>query len=242
MASPDPFPDSESNPTLSSAIGEAHNYTNWVLNEAQNTLSDTVLEVGLGEGNFFGKLAEDRRYVGIDNHAPTVNRLLSQYPNRDYRLIDVTDPDLPVLIPERFTSIVCCNVLEHVEDDVAFLANLGKIAQSSTQLFLFVPAFPRLFTDLDRLAGHHRRYTKRSATSVVERSGWIVRDLYFFNPIGALTWYLQGLTRTTSLESESLSNRIRFFDRYLVPPSRSLNRFTQNTFGQSLIVKCTWPD
>ena len=47
-------------------------------------------------------------------------------------------------------AIYSFNVLEHIEDDEAVLRDLFRVAAPGAQLLLYVPAFPVLFSAMDK--------------------------------------------------------------------------------------------
>lgn len=76
------------------------------------------------------------------------------------------------------------DVLEHLPDDRAVLAQLATLIRPGGRLYLTVPAFNWLWSDDDDLAGHHRRYTRRSLRAVVRSAGFDVEfDSYLFAPL-----------------------------------------------------------
>ena len=56
--------------------------------------------------------------------------------------------------------IVLLDVLEHQEDDSAFLTELVSRIRPGSTLLLTVPALPRLWSQWDQALGHFRRYDK----------------------------------------------------------------------------------
>ncbi len=84
------------------------------------------------------------------------------------------------------------DVLEHIEDDAAALREVRRLLQPGGHLFLTVPAYPALFSEDVRLAGHFRRYTLRSLNRVLARSGFEVRFAsYMFAPLPPLVFLLR---------------------------------------------------
>ncbi len=59
-------------------------------------------------------------------------------------------------------SIVCLDVLEHIEHDSLFIAELFEKMEIGNYLIVTVPAMPILFSKWDEYLGHYRRYSKSS--------------------------------------------------------------------------------
>lgn len=87
------------------------------------------------------------------------------------------------------------NVLEHIPDDVAALRAWAAKCKAGASIFLLVPANPALWTPMDTLVGHQRRYMPGTLRQVVqaaglevESAGWFDRTGYFATRIfGALS-------------------------------------------------------
>jgi len=54
------------------------------------------------------------------------------------------------------------DVLEHIQDDAAFLATIKRLLAIGGRLYLTTPAYPFLWSVADEDTGHYRRYTLRS--------------------------------------------------------------------------------
>lgn len=86
--------------------------------------------------------------------------------------------------------ITMLDVLEHIEDDRAFLAELAGKMEPGAMVLMTVPAMPSLWSNWDVLLGHYRRYTKASLGSAVELSGFeIVERSYLFPELIPLGWW-----------------------------------------------------
>lgn len=100
------------------------------------------------------------------------------------------------------------DVLEHVEDDSAFLREIHRCLRPGGCLFVTVPAFPALWSAEDDAAGHFRRYSLASLERTLQAAGFIVRyRSYFFSilvlPVILLRTlpYRVGLRKGFSLET-----------------------------------------
>ncbi len=77
--------------------------------------------------------------------------------------------------PGPFDLITAFDVLEHVEDDVAFVATLHERLRPGGTLLVSVPAWPMLYGPHDEVLAHHRRYRPREARALVLGAGFTIR-------------------------------------------------------------------
>lgn len=221
--------------TYSSAIETAHNYTRWILGGFEPFYGQRLLEVGLGHGGYRQFLPADIEYIGLDLDADSVAQARARDPGTLYLQADLTDPDLGSSLAGRAVdTVLCVNVLEHIERDQAAVANLLSVLSAGGHLLILVPAFQSLYSDLDRMAGHVRRYTLRDLPRLLGAQGTLVRARYF-NAVGGLGWWLNKAMRHQSLDSAAVNRQIQIFDRWVVPVARFIDLGVRRYFGQSMI-------
>jgi len=119
----------------------------------------SILEVGCGGGYLATVLAETGwREVAADVSYDAA-RFARNAGAADALVFDATDA-WPVA-DDRFDAVLMLDVLEHLDDDVAALAEARRVLRPGGVLVLTVPAHPFLFSTWDRLVGHRRRYTRK---------------------------------------------------------------------------------
>lgn len=108
-------------------------------------------------------------------------------------VVEASIVDLAVR-PGSVGGIGLFDVLEHIEDDVAALQRLRAMLAPGGRIYLTVPAYRWLWTDVDVAAGHHRRYTRRSLRRALRAAGFEVeRAAPFFWPLPAPMFLLRVL-------------------------------------------------
>jgi SAM-dependent methyltransferase len=221
--------------TYSSAIASAYRYIDWVLTPFIPHLHGDIVEVGIGHGSYFQKLSQYGRYVGIDIDARSVLEAQQRFPDTRFAQADILQPGfLKDLLPEKADAIVSINVLEHVADDAAALANLVDAIKPGGTLLISVPAMMGLYNDMDRLAGHHRRYHLADFHRLLAPLPVEIDRLCYFNPIGGLGWWVNRFKRHDSLNSNAINGQIEFFEKYVLPVSKLVDPLTRRFFGQSV--------
>ena len=116
-----------------------------------------VLDVGCGTGANVAELAGRFACQGMDTAADAIALAREHFPGVPFHHGDVLDRTLP--LPEGLHLVLLMDVLEHIEDDRAFLAGLVERLPPGAAILLTVPANPALWSRHDEVFGHHRRYT-----------------------------------------------------------------------------------
>lgn len=146
---------------------------------------ETIMDIGCGSGGNLDVLAEFGGVIGVEPSSVLADRSRSRgvasqvYELPAWRLDETRTIDL-------FTMF---DVLEHIEDDVGFLAKLKQSASNNHSLLLSVPACPFLFGEHDKLLSHHRRYSRKMLRDCLVRAGYkpvSIRYYMFFPFPGAL--------------------------------------------------------
>ena len=191
-------------------LKEARGLTDWMFEQFQQDVRGRVLEVGAGIGTFSELLLTKpvTELLLMEPYAPCVEVLRREFGPRDgVEVLDEALPDPPSLADESesIDFILCQNVLEHIEDDAAALATMARVLKPGGQLFLLVPANPRLYGPLDRAYEHFRRYTKPRVRERILGAGLELDELYSFNALGIPGWWVQNRRGTNAeLSSNSL--------------------------------------
>jgi SAM-dependent methyltransferase len=213
-------------------MSRAVRYFAWQSRLVTPHLGRRVVEVGCGIGNFTGALLERELVVAIDVEAACVGRLQERFPGRPNLHALVCD-DIAGLARFAPDSVVCLNVLEHIEDDAAAVRQMASILTPGGVIVLMVPAFPALYGPIDRNLGHYRRYTRRSMAELAGRCGLQVRAARYMNTVGFFGWWWNA--RVARRESQS-AGQIALFDRVVVPVMSRVEDALRPPFGQSLLV------
>lgn len=217
---------------------ELDGYNKWILDHYHSYLSSPLLEIGLGHGAFYGYLPDHiEDYVGLDIDEALVHHAKRSYPDNQYLCQDLaSDTFVSGLGNQQFHSILCFNVLEHIENHEKALKNMLDVLSPEGHILLFIPAFQALYTDLDHLAGHCRRYRIEELKLLANKCGGQIVHWSYFNFLGGLGWWLNRFVTHKSLNDASLNRQIRLFSKFLLPISKFIQPFTQKFFGQSLYV------
>lgn len=214
-------------------IARAPAFNRWMYDRLSRWIGHRVLEVGSGIGNM-SQFFIDRDHVVLTDNEPEYRaRLAERFADRPHVSVKTLElPDLPPDIPTgAFDSVVCLNVLEHIEDDRRSLCAMRDLLAPGGRLVLLVPALPALYGSLDRALGHYRRYTPTLLRGRYREAGLVMRHLEWFNAAGIPGWWFMGRVVKVQL---ILTASLALYDA-LVPLFR-LERLLPWRVGQSLIA------
>jgi len=170
----------------------------WTLRQFQGSIGSRVLEAGFGTGNLTRLLLDRPRLVGIDNdpfYVDQIDHKLGHLENVTFIQSDLEDEALyPKLENERFDTVVCVNVIEHLDDPLTALTGFRSVLEPEGRAIILVPAHAFLFSATDRALEHRRRYEVTDLKALLERAGLVVEAINEFNRLGVGGWLFNKLT------------------------------------------------
>jgi SAM-dependent methyltransferase len=214
----------------------AKNYREWMYRRLAPYIGQRVLEIGSGIGNFTKLLLDRDLVVATDNYQPCVEYLNSHLGEKLKAppiLLDAAGEIGSELRQHEFDTIVCLNVLEHIEDDLRALEQMHSLLVAQGRLVLLVPAFQFLYGSVDRSLGHYRRYTRKDLLPIMRRAGFQIERSFYMNVVGMAGWFWNNRIVRRTEESEKL---IGIFDRYVAPVAEFTERLIPPPTGLSLIA------
>jgi SAM-dependent methyltransferase len=208
-------------------------YNRWMFERLRRWIGRSVLEIGSGIGNLSAFLVDRERLVLTDTREEYLSRLCQRFadrPNVSVARLYLPDDDRAVA-GQRFDTVICLNVLEHVDDDLSALHAIRRLLGPGGRLVLLVPALQALYGTIDRALGHHRRYNRDGLADLLRATGFKLAHIEYFNLAGLPGWWWAGrVLRRDTIPGGSL----KLYDA-LVPLFR-LERFIPWRVGQSLIA------
>jgi 2-polyprenyl-3-methyl-5-hydroxy-6-metoxy-1,4-benzoquinol methylase len=192
----------------------ARRFNRWMAQTIAPYAGDDVLEIGAGMGNLAAQLAPGRnRYVATDIDPEHLSRLesrLGHLAHLETALCDLGRPHQLDSFAGQMDTVVCLNVLEHVEDEAAGLGNMYEALRSGGRAIVLVPEGPSIYGSLDVVLGHYRRYTREQLAEAMGRAGFVVEDVLGFNRVSRPAWFISGRV----VKRESIGKfQLRMFDR-----------------------------
>lgn len=195
--------------------------------------SGCFLEVGVGSGYFLEWMA--RRGLtgrGIDSSegavriaAERVTRALGGRGAQSLHQVSVSLCDLfdlPSDEDDAYDWVFSFEVLEHIPDDRAAIARMGRLLREGGRLVISVPAHAKLWGRDDEWAGHLRRYEREELRVKVEEAGFAIESVVSYG-VPVLN-VIHGLLRTLvrkpvdHVEQKARRTAQSGCDQYLIVP------------------------
>lgn len=141
----------------------------------QGVAEPIIMDVGCGSGGNLQTLSEFGSVLGVEPSPILARRSRERGIAKDVFEADVGTLDSTKSV-DVFTMF---DVLEHIEDDLAFLGSIRKQAEQKHTLLVSVPACPQLYGEHDRILHHYRRYNRAMLSSILEKNGYKVEAMSY---------------------------------------------------------------
>ena len=142
------------------------------------------------------------------------------------------------LLKNNSDLIFSSNVLEHIEDDVNILNKIKNNLNIGGRICLYLPAKNILWSNLDEIAGHYRRYEIAEIKKKCEQVGLNVTNVCYADFLGffaSLVMKFSGYDRESGIGSIST---LKFYDKWLFPISKFLDKIGfRFIVGKNLILE-----
>lgn len=133
----------------------------------------TVLDVGCGSGDNLSALAEALSHLqlaGVDISDEALSLAARRVPAADLRILDAQKECLD----QRFDLVMAIQVIEHLQDDVAALRNMARMAGE----WVLVTTMRGRMRDSERAIGHFRNYSDEELRTKAAAAGLEVVDIF----------------------------------------------------------------
>jgi len=166
------------------------NYYRWIYRKFAPFLKGDVLELGAGTGHFLQNYMSDASTVcAVDYNQKILSELQQRFdPEKVLPLFCDLKEDWTELEGCHFDCVVALDVLEHFQDDQAFLLKVNRVLKEDGLFLVKVPAQSRLYSRIDEASGHYRRYDPDVLTGRTCSAGFAQIMQAYMNPLGALVY------------------------------------------------------
>src|SRR5262245_40266828 len=128
-------------------------YNEWIFEQILSALGGRILEIGAGMGNITPYLCGGGRQVTATEVMPSyrseLERLFWDMPNVEIGVFDLNSPAPAAYFSRPFDSVVCLNVLKHIEIDLFRLEQNSMVLTTGGKLSLLVHAHIVIYGEFD---------------------------------------------------------------------------------------------
>jgi SAM-dependent methyltransferase len=178
----------------------------------------SVLDVGCGTGFVLSSLEQaGMRTCGLDMYTAALRFARGRTCGP---LLQSMAESVP--FERQFDVVLLCDVIEHTVDDSDVLRRASGALKEDGLLLVTVPAHQWLWTSLDDISGHKRRYTRATLIRAMKRADLSVRLARYFNIV---LLPLQALQRLPfkNRRSGAPGQRVLMVQEALRPPPKLVN-------------------
>jgi len=209
-------------------LDSADNYTYSITSQICNFFSKdkVALDFGAGAGTFAKKLRNSNLEVECLEIDPDLTNILTSLNFKVHR-------DLSGFKHSSVAQIYSINVLEHIEDDLNILKKLKDILIDDGKLYLYLPAFPILYSKFDKKIGHFRRYKRADLSDKLREAGFKIEKMRYRDSVGFLVAFIFKLISNSDTVSKK---SVYIYDRLLFPFSKFVDPLLSRFFGKNIEV------
>jgi SAM-dependent methyltransferase len=192
----------------------------------------TILDYGAGYGAQFAFLSRFETVIdALEPNDEARERLYA----KNYRYISGT-PEEALKIPHGV--IVMFDVIAHIKDDGKALKDIYESLTTGGKIIITTPAFPMLWNRHDEVQMHYRRYTKETLRQKLEKAGFTVEYIGYWNMFSFLPALI--IRKFGGSSGTDALNTPKFISAILIAwlsIEAFIMRFIPLPFGLSVIAK-----
>lgn len=218
-----------------------------IVNSCPPKNNGTIFDIGGGNGFVSLGLANAGYDVALLEPGVTGASLAK---NRGIKNVICATTKTAKFKPNSLPAVGLFDVIEHIEDDLAFLQTIKDLIIKDGYLYATVPAYSFLWSADDISAGHFRRYTLSSITNVLESAGFKIEfSSYIFRFLPLPLFFLRTLPYKIGIQSgktkpnkisrdHAVKNEVtgKLLNSLLRPEINALNKKRSMIFGGSCLI------
>lgn len=176
-----------------------------------------VLDIGCGIGGVVGALRKlpNLRLTGSEVYLQGLRYARARLPDVDFIQLDATN----IPFREAFDVISAFDVIEHIPDDELVMRQIHGALRSKGLFIITVPQYQWMWSPLDEIVHHKRRYSRRDLIGKLRRSGF---DVVYVSSFVTTLFPLMMLSRIRDRRRSLSMNTFKDFSDS-VKVSRPLN-------------------
>ena len=204
-----------------------------------------VLEIGCGTGAFIREIVQNRnlRITGSEIYLKGLLYAKKKLPNVEFIQFDARQGRLA----EKFDIIAAFDVIEHIDDDISAISNVYQMVSDGGYFIVTVPQYMFLWSRLDEIVKHKRRYSKNELLIKLQQQGFAINFcssfLFVLFPLMLISRMLDRQKKAVDSSEMEFENRVKFskalnwvFDKLMRIDEALIERRMSLPFGGSLVV------
>jgi SAM-dependent methyltransferase len=198
-------------------------------------LRGDILEVGAGIGSnnrFFNPRGAGRWVCLEPDPELTAQLVKNSRETKTRRAYETICGTLASLADQQFDTIIYIDVLEHIENDREELNQAASRLRPGGHMIVLSPAHQRLFSPFDAAIGHFRRYNRLMLRTISPASLQLERMRY----LDCAGLILSAANLLLLRQSMPTKAQLRFWDHWIVPVSRVLDKLFLYSVGKTIIA------
>ena len=191
----DIYHEDENGTTILKSLNSVRKINNWMAKVISGDVGSKVLEIGAGMGAVTGIFLPREKYCATDinkHYLAYLRNLSLGKPYLEVKLLDLRDADAFRALEKAFDTVICLNVLEHVQNDLQGLKNIFTALEPGGTAVVLVPQGQHLYCSLDKVLGHVKRYSRKDIVALMQQAGFVDITVHDFNKSGVPGWLLNG--------------------------------------------------
>ena len=167
-----------------------------VLKKKSNLISSylegkKIIDIGCGNGNLLNFLKnKNLELFGTDYSKNYLIKARKKIPRCEFFQADLLNEKFWKNHSNQYDSIICSEVLEHLDDDLTALKNIHIILRKNGVLIITVPALMSLYSEFDKKIGHYRRYSINKISKTLQIAGFKIEKIHYWNFFGMFGWFI----------------------------------------------------
>jgi 2-polyprenyl-3-methyl-5-hydroxy-6-metoxy-1,4-benzoquinol methylase len=176
------------------------------------TSKTRFLDIGCGTGNFIQQIAKNKNMeiTGSEIYLKGLAYAKKNLPSVDFVQFDVTQGK----IGEQFHVITAFDVLEHIENDNTALSNISQMLKKDGVLIISVPQYMFLWSKLDEIVKHKRRYSRRELVAKLKANDfdidYVTSFLFILFPLMLISRLFDKADDELPTNERELEKRVTF--------------------------------
>jgi SAM-dependent methyltransferase len=203
------------------------------------------LEIGCGTGNFIQQISDEPnlKITGSEIYLKGLEYAKRNLPQAEFIQFDITQGKLS----ESFDIIAAFDVIEHIEADQIALSNMSKMLNKDGVLIVSVPQHMFLWSRLDDIVKHKRRYSRLELVRKLAKNEfevtYVTSFVFFLFPLMWASRLFDKSSGATQVDEQALESRVTFpkwlnavFDLLMRVDESLIKLGIQLPFGGTLVA------